>query len=313
MKRIAVIGVAVALLMFGNVAGALAQAEQQQGDQNKEHGKKKDKQAKDDEEKAKANKGKGQAQQQMAQPQPQGRQPVAQQPQQQPAQRQETVKGQLAQQQQAQQQQTLRNQQAQQLSQQEQQQRFAQQQQRTSAYQANLDEQVRTAQAQNVQLQTNRQSQYLIQQQYEERLRQQQVQVQRDRNYDYGSDAFFSTPWSYRYNLGGKYHRTNRYGAELLQRSVNYGYQEGFRAGDADRLDRWRYNYRDSFAYQDANYGYVGRYVDQDDYNSYFRLGFRKGYDDGYYRRSRYGRRTNGNFTVLKVVLSGILKLEVIR
>ena len=68
-----------------------------------------------------------------------------------------------------------------------------------------------------------------------------------------------------------------------------------------------------SFAYHDANYGYQGRYVAQSDYNYYFRQGFRKGYDDGYYRRSRYGRRVNGNFTVLKVVPSGILRLEVIR
>jgi hypothetical protein len=99
----------------------------------------------------------------------------------------------------------------------------------------------------------------------------------------------------------------------LLQQAVNYGYQEGFYAGDADHRDRWGYNYRDSFAYRDANYGYRGRYVAQNDYNYYFRLGFRKGYDDGYYRRSRYGRRDNGGYTVLKVVLSGILKLEVIR
>ena len=56
----------------------------------------------------------------------------------------------------------------------------------------------------------------------------------------------------------------------------------------------------------------MGRYVDQNDYNYYFRLGFRKGYDDGYCRRSEYGRQANGNFTVFKVVLSGILKLEVI-
>jgi hypothetical protein len=82
--------------------------------------------------------------------------------------------------------------------------------------------------------------------------------VQRDPNYDYGRDAFFRTPWSYRYNRGGNDHLTNRYGADLLQQDVNFGYQEGFRAGDADRRDRWRYNYQDSFAYRDANYGYMG-------------------------------------------------------
>jgi hypothetical protein len=94
---------------------------------------------------------------------------------------------------------------------------------------------------------------------------------------------------------------------------VNYGYQEGFRAGDADRRDRWAFNYRDSFAYRDANYGYAGRYVEQSDYNYYFREGFRRGYEDGFYRRAKYGRQANGKYTVLSVILGGILKLEVIR
>jgi hypothetical protein len=67
----------------------------------------------------------------------------------------------------------------------------------------------------------------------------------------------------------------------LLRQAVNYGYQEGFRAGEADRQDRWRSNYRDSYAYQDANYGYNGYYVDRGDYNYYFREGFRRGYEDG--------------------------------
>jgi len=173
---------------------------------------------------------------------------------------------------------------------------------------------LRGAQAQATQLQRqNRRSQSLIQQQYAATLQQQQLQIQSDRNYDYGRDAFFNSPWSYRYNLGGNYRQTNQYGADLLRQAVNYGYQEGFRSGQADRQDRWRYNYQDSFAYRDANYGFAGRYVEQSDYNYYFRQGFHKGYDDGYYSRTRYGRRANGRYTVLSVVLSGILKLEVIR
>jgi len=199
------------------------------------------------------------------------------------------------------------------LSQQEQQQRIAQQQQRASAYQRSLDQQLRVAQEQNAQLERERQSQYQIQQQYAERLRQQQLQVQRDRNYDYNRDAYFSTPWNYRYNRGGSYRQTNRYGVELLQQAVNYGYQEGFHAGDADRRDHWGYDYRDSFAYRDANYGYTGRYVDQSDYNYYFREGFRRGYQDGFYRRARYGRQVNGRVNILSAIVSGILKLEVIR
>jgi hypothetical protein len=173
---------------------------------------------------------------------------------------------------------------------------------------------LRGAQAQATQLQRqNRRSQSLIQQQYAAMLQQQQLQIQSDRNYDYGRDPFFNSPWSYRYNLGGNYRQTNQYGADLLRQAVNYGYQEGFRSGQADRQDRWGYNYQDSFAYRDANYGFAGRYVDQNDYNYYFRQGFHKGYDDGYYSRTRYGRRANGRYTVLSAVLSGILKLDVIR
>jgi hypothetical protein len=40
---------------------------------------------------------------------------------------------------------------------------------------------------------------------------------------------------------------------------VNYGYDEGVRSGIADRRDRWAFNYRDSFAYQDANFAVYKR------------------------------------------------------
>jgi hypothetical protein len=41
----------------------------------------------------------------------------------------------------------------------------------------------------------------------------------------------------------------------MLRQALNYGYEEGFRAGQADREDRVRSSYRDSYAYQDATYG----------------------------------------------------------
>jgi flagellar biosynthesis/type III secretory pathway protein FliH len=44
---------------------------------------------------------------------------------------------------------------------------------------------------------------------------------------------------------GGSYYETNEYGADLLRQAVNNGYQEGFRAGEADRQDRWHSDYRD--------------------------------------------------------------------
>ena len=91
---------------------------------------------------------------------------------------------------------------------------------------------------------------------------------------------------------------------------MNNGYQEGFRAGAADREDRWHADYQDSFAYQDANYGYNGYYVDQADYNYYFREGFQRGYEDGYNDRYQYGSYSNGSYSVLGNVLSLILSFQ---
>ena len=101
----------------------------------------------------------------------------------------------------------------------------------------------------------------------------------------------------YRYNRGGKYYQTNEYGAKWLRQAVKYGYEEGFRAGKADRDDRWRGgSYKDSYAYRDANYGYNGYYVNRSDYNYDSREGFRRGYEDGYNSRYQYGRNDNGKF-----------------
>jgi hypothetical protein len=94
---------------------------------------------------------------------------------------------------------------------------------------------------------------------------------------------------------------------------VNNGYEEGYLAGQADRQDGWRFGYRDSYAYEDANYGYNGFYVPQNDYNYYFREGFQRGYDDGYYGRSQYGRSYNGTYEILANLLSQILNLRSLR
>ncbi len=156
-------------------------------------------------------------------------------------------------------------------------------------------------------------AQYRFQQQYLERLRQQQIRIENERNYNYSNDPYFYTPPSYRYFRSGSYYETNQYGADLLRRAVNYGYEEGFRAGEADREDRWASSYRDSYAYQDANYGYSGFYVNRDDYNHYFREGFQRGYEDGYDSRHQYGSYSNGNNSILGDVLSAILNLESLR
>jgi hypothetical protein len=174
-----------------------------------------------------------------------------------------------------------------------------------------LDQETRLSQQHVAQLQQEkRMAQYRFQQQYLERLRQQELYLQNDRHHDYRSDPYFYTAPNYRYNRGGRYYETNQYGANLLRQAVNYGYAEGFRAGQADREDHWRFSYQDSFPYQDANYGYSGYYVDHDSYNYYFREGFRRGYEDGYHSRYQYGHYDNGTYRILEGVLGAILRLD---
>jgi hypothetical protein len=96
----------------------------------------------------------------------------------------------------------------------------------------------------------------------------------------------------------------------MLRQAIRYGYDQGVRAGEADRLDGWRSDYRDNFAYQDAAYGYNGYYVSPGEYSYYFRQGFRRGYEDGYGRAARYGRMYGGNYDILSTVLQAILNLQ---
>ena len=127
------------------------------------------------------------------------------------------------------------------------------------------------------------------------------------------SELGFYTAPIYRYNRGGHYYETNQYGADLLRQAMNNGYQEGIRAGEADRQDRWHSDYRNSYAYQDANYGYNGYYVDRDDYNHYFREGFQRGYEDGYNSRYQYGHYSDGSYVILEVIVSQVLNFQSLR
>jgi len=136
---------------------------------------------------------------------------------------------------------------------------------------------------------------------------------------DYNNDPYFYTPVSYRYQRDGRYYTANRYAANLLQQAVRYGYDMGARAGRADRVDGWRSDWRNNYAYQDANYGYNGWYVDRSEYNYYFREGFRRGYQDAYGDDYRYGTYygNNGNIggndnfaVILGTVLQSILGLQ---
>jgi hypothetical protein len=210
----------------------------------------------------------------------------------------------------AQQEQIQQQRQQQRLSQQRQQELIRQQQQRVVQYRQYLAQQERLARERAALLERQKRvAQYRFQQEYLERVRQQQIYL-RDHRFDYDHDPYFYTPPIYRYDRGGSYYEINEYGAKTLQQAVNYGYEEGFRAGKADRDDHWGYNYEDSYAYRDANYGYSGYYVSRDDYNYYFREGFRRGYEDGYNSRYRYGRFVDGSPSILETILSQILNFQ---
>ena len=197
---------------------------------------------------------------------------------------------------------------------QQQQQDRTQYDQRLTKYRQHLDQQQKLHQQSMAQLQREkRMSQYRYQQQYLAQLLQQQRRYENARIHTYQNDPFFQTVFDRRYNRGGIYYETNRYGVAHLQQAIQYGYAEGFQAGMADRNDRWRSDYERSDAYRDAYYGYNGYYVSQDDYNYYFREGFRRGYEDGYNKRYQYGRFANGKYTILDSVLAAIIPFEMLQ
>jgi len=143
-------------------------------------------------------------------------------------------------------------------------------------------------------------NQWRFQQQYRERLQQDRIRLQSFDYYDYGDP-------SYRYSRAGQYYNVNQYGADLLRRAIDAGYDEGYRAGSADREDGWQFDSDNCDAYSDATYGYDGYYVDVAEYQYYFREGFRRGYEDGYYGRYQYGSYSNGRYAILGDVLRVIL------
>lgn len=131
--------------------------------------------------------------------------------------------------------------------------------------------------------------------------------------YRFDYDPFFYTPYNYRYRYGGHWYSTNRYGAELLQQAIRDGYREGWRAGRADRIDRWRFDYRGNYGWIDGSFGYPGYYVSYSDYRWYFRQGFERGYRDGYYDRYQYGRHDDDRdgAMILPAVLGLILAFTI--
>jgi len=190
--------------------------------------------------------------------------------------------------------------------------RIKDEQRRMDDYRHHLDDQARVTQQQAAQLQqARRAAQYRAQQEYAAQLQRQREQLQAERRYD--NEPYVVAAPTYRYQLNGTYHETNQYGVDMLRQAVNNGYRQGYQAGVADRQDHWRFDYRNSPAYREATLGYSGSYVDLDDYSYYFRQGFQRGYEDGYYSRTRYGSGSNGTVSILANVLSGILGLKPIR
>jgi hypothetical protein len=200
------------------------------------------------------------------------------------------------------------------VSQQRQQELVQQQQQRLTQYQKDLDRQQQIVQQQAAQLQQQRRAaQSRNQQAYLNHLREQRTFLMNGRHPDYDRDPYFYSPPIYRYSRAGRYYEANQYAADFLRQAVNFGYQQGFMAGEADRMDHWRPDYQASYAYQDANYGYNGYYIERDDYNFYFREGFRRGYEDGYGNRHVYGRYESGSHIMLELNLGQILGFVSIR
>ena len=98
------------------------------------------------------------------------------------------------------------------------------QRQRESQYRERWQQQQRFFEQHERQLQQQRRMErWRFEQRYWERQRQDQIRLQNFRYYDYGYP-------NYRYYREGRYFETNQYGADLLRRALNNGYEEGFRA-----------------------------------------------------------------------------------
>lgn len=197
------------------------------------------------------------------------------------------------------------------VSAEEQQHRIQDEQRRMTEYRQHLDQQARAEQQREASLQTARRAAQLrTQQEYAAELARRQAELRSAG--DYAHEKYVTAPHTYRYRVSDAYRETNQFGADLLREAVRNGYTQGYRAGAADRADHWRFDYANSPAYQEATFGYGGRYVDRSDYSFYFRQGFQRGYSDGYYSRRKYGTLSNGTASILANVLGGILQLTTI-
>jgi hypothetical protein len=146
----------------------------------------------------------------------------------------------------------------------------------------------------------------------QQRQREEQLRLQNMRNRNvYGNYGSYGTQTNrgYRVYRNGGYYQTDQRGINLLQQAVNSGYQQGVRAGQADRANRRGGYYNRSSVYQSGNYGYQS-YVDSSQYRYYFQQGFERGYQDGYNSRYQYGTNNNGTFNILGTILQQVLNFS---
>jgi hypothetical protein len=79
--------------------------------------------------------------------------------------------------------------------------------------------------------------------------------------------------------------------AAVRERAQRVGYEEGYRAGQVDRANGERADFRDENVYQDATVGYQSQQGELDYYRQQFRAAFAQGYQDGYRNRDPNTRR----------------------
>jgi hypothetical protein len=79
--------------------------------------------------------------------------------------------------------------------------------------------------------------------------------------------------------------------SEVRDRARRVGYDEGYRAGQVDRANGERSDFRDESVYQEATAGYQSQHGMLSYYRQQFRAAFVQGYEDGYRNRDSNTRR----------------------
>ncbi len=214
--------------------------------------------------------------------------------------------------------------------------------QRQAALIRQQNERYRQAQLRQAELLRQQNERYRLEQRRQATRNRQYTRSGNDRsngNGYYNGNANANTNRNNRYRVyrNGSYYNTDQRGVELLRQAVNEGYRQGFRAGRNDLDGRRRISYSNSNVYQSGTYGYQS-YVNQSQYQYYFRQGFQRGYqdgansryrdqynndqynngqyndgygqNDGYNQQYQYGSSNNGVLSILGTILGQILNIR---